>query len=259
MERADLVQHTSKRFNADLEKVLANALQMAQNVERQFHDSIKALVTADATLAARVVQGDDQVNDMEREIMAECQTLLATRAPAAGDLRLLLALLKMVGDVERMGDECKKIALVATQLTPNDRQRGKFREIRHLARVVQQMVHQALAAFERLDADAAWKVMRMDRAIDTEYESKRTSTYQLQIQNEADCGFPAVQKDPKKAAWYFGHADVTNVVLSVGRDIVLAPKQQGKPVNFLGGPYVEVDGQPFDVPSANRTYEYEAK
>ena len=69
MERADLVQHTSKRFNADLEKVLANALQMAQNVERQFQDSIKALVTADATLAARVVQGDDQVNDMEREIM----------------------------------------------------------------------------------------------------------------------------------------------------------------------------------------------
>lgn len=182
MERADLAQHTSKRFNADLERVLVNALQMAQIVERQFQDSIKALVTADAALAARVVQGDDQVNRMEREIMAECQTLLATRAPAAGDLRMLLALLKMVGDVERMGDECKKIALVATQLTPNDRQRGKFREIRHLARVVQQMVHQSLAAFERLDADAAWKVMRMDRAIDTEYEAiqRQCVTYMME-------------------------------------------------------------------------------
>lgn len=182
MERADLAQHTSRRFNADLERVLVNALQMAQIVERQFQDSIKALVTADAALAARVVQGDDQVNRMEREIMAECQTLLATRAPAAGDLRMLLALLKMVGDVERMGDECKKIALVATQLTPNDRQRGKFREIRHLARVVHQMVHQALAAFERLDADAAWTVMRMDRAIDTEYEAiqRQCVTYMME-------------------------------------------------------------------------------
>lgn len=182
MEKADLVQHTSKRFNADLERVLANAQQMAQIVERQFQDSVKALVAADAALAARVVQGDDQVNDMERAIMAECQTLLATRAPAAGDLRMVLALLKMIGDVERMGDESKKIALVATQLTPNDRQRGKFREIRHLARVVQQMVHQALCAFERLDADAAWTVMRMDRAIDTEYEAiqRQCVTYMME-------------------------------------------------------------------------------
>jgi phosphate transport system protein len=81
-----------------------------------------------------------------------------------------------------MGDECKKIALVATELTAGDRQRGKFREIRHLARVVQQMVHQALSAFERLDADAAWTVMRMDRAIDREYEAiqRQCVTYMME-------------------------------------------------------------------------------
>ncbi len=63
----------------------------------------------------------------------------------------LLALLKMLSDVERMRDECRRIALVATQLTPNDRQGGKFREIRHLARAVQQ----SPAAFDRLDGPCA--------------------------------------------------------------------------------------------------------
>jgi transglutaminase-like putative cysteine protease len=67
-----------------------------------------------------------------------------------------------------------------------------------------------------------------------------------------------VAKDPKKAAWFFGHAEANNVVLSVGRDLTLAPKQQAGPVNFLAGPYVEVDGKPFDVPSKNRTYGHEA-
>lgn len=64
----------------------------------------------------------------------------------------------------------------------------------------------------------------------------------------------AVAKDPKRAAWYFGHAASNSIVLSVGRDLVLAPKQQAGAVNFLSGPYVEVDGKPFDVPSKNRTY-----
>jgi transglutaminase-like putative cysteine protease len=66
-----------------------------------------------------------------------------------------------------------------------------------------------------------------------------------------------VAKDPRKADWYFGHAEANNVVLSMGRDLVLEPRQQAGPVNFLAGPYVEVDGKPFDVPSKNRTYGHE--
>ena len=63
------------------------------------------------------------------------------------------------------------------------------------------------------------------------------------------------EKDPAKAQWYFGHAAATSIVLSIGRDIDLAPKQQAGPVNFFWGPYVEVDGKPFDVPADNRKYE----
>ena len=66
-----------------------------------------------------------------------------------------------------------------------------------------------------------------------------------------------VAKDPRKAVWYFGHAESNNVILSVGRDLTLVPKQQAGPVNFLAGPYVEVDGKVVDVPSKNRTYGHE--
>jgi transglutaminase-like putative cysteine protease len=66
-----------------------------------------------------------------------------------------------------------------------------------------------------------------------------------------------VAKDPKKAAWYFGHAEASNVVLSVGRDLVLVPKQRAGPVNFLAWAYVEVDGKPFEIPATNRTYGHE--
>jgi hypothetical protein len=67
-----------------------------------------------------------------------------------------------------------------------------------------------------------------------------------------------VAKDPKKAAWYFGHVDPSFVVLSVGRDLTLVPKQQAGPVNFLPWAYVEVDGKPVEIPAANRVYGQEA-
>lgn len=64
-----------------------------------------------------------------------------------------------------------------------------------------------------------------------------------------------LEKDPAKAKWFFGNAEATSIVLSVGRDLELAPKQQGPAVNYLGGPYVELDGKPFSVPADNRKYD----
>jgi len=80
---------------------------------------------------------------------------------------------------------------------------------------------------------------------------------------EGDRWFPAdasdarkvLETDPAKAKWFFGNAEATSVVLSVGRDLELAPKQQGPAVNYLGGPYVEVDGKPFAVPADHRKYD----
>jgi len=118
-----------------------------------------------------VARDDYQVNNMEVSIDEECSRILATRAPAAGDLRVIVAIIKAITDLERMGDECEKIGNIASRLAAQERPADKYREVKHLGRVVQDMVHDALDAFARMDADAALRVARQDRLVDEEYES----------------------------------------------------------------------------------------
>ena len=108
---------------------------------------------------------------MEVTIDEECSRILATRAPAAGDLRLIVAIIKTITDLERMGDEGEKIGYIASRLATMERPADKYREVKHLARLVSEMVHDALDAFARMDADAALKICHQDRLIDEEYES----------------------------------------------------------------------------------------
>src|SRR3954469_13887909 len=103
---------------------------------------------------------------MEVSIDEECQKILATRAPAAGDLRVIVAIIKTITDLERMGDEGEKVGYIASRLATMERPADKYREIKHLGRVVAEMVHDALDAFARMDADAAVEVARRDRLVD---------------------------------------------------------------------------------------------
>jgi phosphate transport system protein len=171
METADLSQHISRRFNEDLERVRARVLAMGGFVEQQLQKAVTALVEGDSNLGVAVAADDHQVNAMEVSIDEECSRILATRAPAAGDLRLIVAIIKTITDLERMGDEGEKIGQIASRLATMERPADKYREVKHLARLVSQMVHDALDAFARLDALAAVKVARQDRLIDEEYES----------------------------------------------------------------------------------------
>jgi phosphate transport system protein len=108
---------------------------------------------------------------MEVSIDEECSRILATRSPAASDLRLIVAIIKAITDLERMGDECEKIGYIASRLAAQERPADKYREIKHLGRVVQNMVHDSLDAFARMDPEAALRVARQDRLVDEEYEA----------------------------------------------------------------------------------------
>src|SRR5437870_5221567 len=105
METADLSHHISRRFNEDLERVRSKVLGMGGFVEQQLHKAITALVEGDSTLGESVAMDDYQVNNMEVSIDEECSRILATRAPAAGDLRVIVAIIKTITDLERIGDE----------------------------------------------------------------------------------------------------------------------------------------------------------
>jgi phosphate transport system protein len=171
METGDLSHHISRRFNEDLERVRGKALAMGGFVEQQLSKAVTALVEGDVDMGEAVAREDYRVNGMEVSIDEECSRILATRAPAAGDLRVIVAIIKAITDLERMGDECEKIGYIASRLATQERPADKYREIKHLGRVVEGMVHGALDAFARMDPDAAIAVARQDRFVDEEYES----------------------------------------------------------------------------------------
>ena len=171
MDVTELGPHISRRFNEDLEGVRNRVLQMGGFVEQQLTQAVAALIEGDSRLGEEVARGDHKVNAMEVTIDEECSRILATRAPAASDLRLIVAIIKTITDLERIGDEAEKIAYIASRLATMERPANRYHEIKHLGRLAQQMVHDGLDAFARLDADAALRICREDRVLDDEFES----------------------------------------------------------------------------------------
>src|SRR5882724_4468109 len=160
METADLSHHISRRFNEDLERVRSKVLGMGGFVEQQLHKAVTALVEGDSTLGESVAMDDYQVNNMEVSIDEECSRILATRAPTAGDLRVIVAIIKTITDLERIGDESEKVAFIASRLASMERPVDSYRAVKHLGRQVVRMVHDALDCFARMDAQAAIRVAR---------------------------------------------------------------------------------------------------
>lgn len=171
MEVEDLGHHISRRFNEDLERLRNSVLTMGGLVEEQFDRAVKALADADSELGLKVADDDFKVNQMEVSIDEECSRILATRAPTASDLRLIVAIIKTITDLERIGDEAEKIGILAARLASAERPSTNYRELRNLARHVKQMVHGTLNAFARLDAQGALEVVKADDIVDEEYES----------------------------------------------------------------------------------------
>src|SRR6202051_3321321 len=171
MEAADISHHTSRRSSEDLGGVRSKGLAMGGFVEDQLSRSLVSLVDPASSLGRAVARDDYKVNGMEVSIDEDCSRILATRSPAAGDLRMIVATIKTITDLERIGDECEKIGLIAARLATIERPEDHYREVKHLGRTVQTMVHDTLDAFARLDADAALKTCRQDRVVDEDYEA----------------------------------------------------------------------------------------
>lgn len=166
-----LGQHISRRFDEDLETLRGRVLQMGGFVEEQLQSAVSALIEGDSELGQQVARQDFKVNDMEVAIDEECSRLLATRAPTASDLRLIVAVIKTITDLERIGDEGEKVALIAARLANMERPPDRYREIKHLGKLAERLVHDSLDAFARLDADAALRICRDDRVLDEEYDA----------------------------------------------------------------------------------------
>ena len=171
MQASDFTDHISRRFNQDIEDLRNKVLAMGGLVESQLSRAIAAVVSGDSELGLQVANDDYKVNDMEVSIDEECSRILATRAPAAGDLRLIVAIIKTITDLERIGDEAEKIGFLASRLAGMDRPPDSYRELKTLGNHVLHMLRDAMNSFARLDVDEALDVVREDERVDEEYES----------------------------------------------------------------------------------------
>jgi phosphate transport system protein len=163
--------HIVSAFDRDLEAVQAQVMKMGGLVEQALLDAAQALETRDEELAERVRRGDVVIDELEEQINAECARLIALRAPVSADLRTVLTVIKIAGNLERCGDYAKNLAkrtLVLAQMQPVG---GSAGSIRRLAKAVQLLLRDALDAYIKRDAALAADVRLRDRDVDQMYNA----------------------------------------------------------------------------------------
>lgn len=182
MDNLNLDQHISQQFNAELEELKTELLEMGGMVEQQTIDSVKSIINADSDLAERVISREEDVDRMEMNMDERCVRVLARRQPAASDLRMVMAVSKITRDLERMGDEAHKVSVMAIQLNENGKAPTGYVELRHIGKAVHKMVIKAMDAFAHFDVDLALEVARKDRKVDQEYTSamRELATYMME-------------------------------------------------------------------------------
>ena len=164
--------HTSKQYDAELEALRARVLQMGGMVEQQIMRSLDALSSCNLPMIDQIIADDHRVNALEVEMDDMCSHVIARRQPAAGDLRLIMAVVKTVTDLERIGDEAEKIARMAKLMCESDRlHTPRFTEIKRMGNLALNMVRTALDSFARLDLVTATKVARDDLQLDDEFRA----------------------------------------------------------------------------------------
>jgi phosphate transport system protein len=162
--------HTLKAFDEDIERLRALISQMGGLAEHAIGEAMRCLTQRDSEGATKVVQDDKKLDTLEIETERRAVQLIALRAPMAGDLRDVVAALKISGVVERIGDYAKNIAKRVPQLENV----GKIEPIAllgEMARIATEMVHDVLDAFVERDAEAAIRVCERDSAVDDFYDS----------------------------------------------------------------------------------------
>jgi phosphate transport system protein len=182
MAKMSFENHIMKQFDEELEEIRTRLMEMGGKVEQQLQNAIRAISDADSKLAEDVIVEEQHVDEMEVDIDEACILIIARRQPAASDLRLVMMVTKAVNDLERIGDEAKKIANHAVILAEQGGSSEGYTEIRHMGQSVSRMLANALDAFARFDVDAAMRTLEEDKQIDLDYKTalRELVTYMME-------------------------------------------------------------------------------
>jgi phosphate transport system protein len=165
-------EHSSKQYDQELEAIRSKVLLMGGMVETQFDEALEAFRVGNVEQADKVMADDQAVNQLEVQLDDACSHLIVRRQPAANDLRTVMATIKVITDLERIGDEASKIARTAKSL----HERGMigfnhYDIVRTIARNTADMLHDSLDAFARLDGKQALQIIARDDEIDFEFRT----------------------------------------------------------------------------------------
>ena len=174
-------EHTSKQFEQQLRALKDKLLLMSHHAEKMIADAIRALVERRPSLAEEVIKSDDEMDQLELDIDNQCYEILALEQPVARDLRFVATALKIVRDIERIGDIAVNIAERATELIQEPEMK-RLIDLPIMAEAAQRILKDSLDAFVNSDAALAEKVIRDDIFIDDCYEQifRELLTYMME-------------------------------------------------------------------------------
>ncbi|WP_193163261.1 phosphate signaling complex protein PhoU [Microbulbifer hainanensis] len=175
-------QHISRQFNEDLESIKTEMLEMGGMVTRQVADAVESLANADSELAEKVLNVEKEIDRREMEIDEHATLIIAKRQPAASDLRMVMSVIRIARDLERVGDEASKIAKMAIALTDEGTAPRGYTEIRHIANAVRKMLNDSLDAYTRFDVKSALATLAEDEQVDMDYRTavRELITYMME-------------------------------------------------------------------------------
>jgi phosphate transport system protein len=164
-------QHIVSAFDRDLEGIQAHVMKMGGLVEAAIGEAANAMVARDQELAEQVRAADKAIDALEELINERCANLIALRAPAAVDLRVVLSVMKIAGNLERIGDYAKNMAKRTSVLVHMEQVEGAHASLKRMAHEVQMMLKDVLDAFIQRDVNLARDVLERDEGVDQMYNA----------------------------------------------------------------------------------------
>lgn len=166
-----MTEHTYKQFDLDIDQIRSELLRMSGLVQSMISDAMRVVISGDTEALERVRSNEKQVNQLEIDIDERIVSLIARRQPAAVDLRVVLAVSKMLTDMERCGDEAETIARRANRIHEDAQKFVPEIEMQHMASAVSAMLNDVMDSFARHDSVKAAEVVRHDKQVDKEWKS----------------------------------------------------------------------------------------
>lgn len=183
MDNQSIGHHISGQFNKEIEDIRNHVLTMGGMVEEQLELALQAFSGSNLELADQVIRQENQIDALEVALDKECTQIMALRQPTAFDLRLLITVLRIINELERVGDLAEHIAKMTINLADMEGHKSdSFHEINHMADLVRGMLHDALDSFARMSVDQVHAITSRDENVDREYGSiiRQQITYMME-------------------------------------------------------------------------------